>query len=327
MNYQQGGRMDGQGYPGQGPQQNYYQPMPNMNNDQSRYYPTPDSFSSTPHNQSQYMNDPLQNFQGRAVAEAAIFYGSKIVGTGREMVDEKIKKYKSIYMIRHYFAVDTSYVLNKLKLIIFPYSNKDWSRKYIDSVPAKPRYDVNCPDLYIPLMGYVTYLLVVGLVLGIQNRFDIEVLAKLASQSIAFIFLEIGIQLLTLYITNIQTNVTALELIALSGYKFIGIIIAALLSIAFYKKGYYAGIVYCSASLALFMVRTLKLQILSHYGSNDMSATGYVNDPSGYSGYSDHGGSYHSALMGKRQMYFLAFVAVSQPIFMWWLSFNLDANQ
>lgn len=33
-----------------------------------------------------------------------------------------------------------------------------------------PRFDVNAPDLYIPAMGFITYVLVAGLALGTQNR-------------------------------------------------------------------------------------------------------------------------------------------------------------
>jgi len=34
-----------------------------------------------------------------------------------------------------------------------------------------PRFDVNAPDLYIPAMGFITYILVAGLALGTQNRY------------------------------------------------------------------------------------------------------------------------------------------------------------
>lgn len=49
---------------------------------------------------------------------------------------------------------------------------QDWSIKYeADSQPVQPRYEINAPDLYIPLMAYVTYVLVAGLVLGTQERY------------------------------------------------------------------------------------------------------------------------------------------------------------
>ena len=33
-----------------------------------------------------------------------------------------------------------------------------------------PRDDVNAPDLYIPIMSFVTYVLVYGLALGLLNQ-------------------------------------------------------------------------------------------------------------------------------------------------------------
>lgn len=34
-----------------------------------------------------------------------------------------------------------------------------------------PRFDLNAPDLYIPAMSFITYVLVAGLALGTQNRY------------------------------------------------------------------------------------------------------------------------------------------------------------
>lgn len=38
--------------------------------------------------------------------------------------------------------------------------------KYDQDTPVQPRYDINAPDLYIPSMGYVTYVLLAGFMLG-----------------------------------------------------------------------------------------------------------------------------------------------------------------
>jgi hypothetical protein len=35
----------------------------------------------------------------------------------------------------------------------------------------QPKFDVNAPDLYIPTMAYVTYVLLVGYILGLKNAF------------------------------------------------------------------------------------------------------------------------------------------------------------
>lgn len=67
------------------------------------------------------------------------------------------------------FNVSNSYVVHKLRLVLFPWRHKPWSRTHrhtsasavyggamVDTAPkssegfSPPREDVNCPDLYIP---------------------------------------------------------------------------------------------------------------------------------------------------------------------------------
>lgn len=81
-----------------------------------------------------------------------------------------MSRFLAMSHLKTYFAVDTSYVLRKLSILLFPFAHRDWSIKYDQSVPVAPRSDINAPDLYIPMMGFVTYVLVTGLVLGTQQR-------------------------------------------------------------------------------------------------------------------------------------------------------------
>ena len=122
---------------------------------------------------------------------------------GREEITKNLDKYISIGQLKYYFAVDTNYVGKKLGkatyywieengytqnypkhkaispyqvfnlsgLLLFPFAQKDWSIKYNQEEPVQPKYDVNAPDLYIPCMGYITYILVVGYILGLRNTF------------------------------------------------------------------------------------------------------------------------------------------------------------
>jgi len=80
---------------------------------------------------------------------------------------------------RFYFAVDSSYVARKLGVIAFPWTRKDWARQWetvnvegepgVTEVRDKPPVaDSNAPDLYIPVMALVTFILAVGLVKGVE---------------------------------------------------------------------------------------------------------------------------------------------------------------
>lgn len=42
--------------------------------------------------------------------------------------------------------------------------------KFSNDKPLTPREDINAPDLYIPLMAFITYILVAGFVFGVQRR-------------------------------------------------------------------------------------------------------------------------------------------------------------
>ena len=59
---------------------------------------------------------------------------------------------------------------------MFPFSHSNWSIQYNQEEPVQPKYDVNAPDLYIPSMAYVTYILLVGYILGLRNAFSPDLL-------------------------------------------------------------------------------------------------------------------------------------------------------
>lgn len=44
--------------------------------------------------------------------------------------------------------------------------SQEWMVKYDQNTPVQPRDDLNAPDLYIPSMGYVSYVLLAGFLLG-----------------------------------------------------------------------------------------------------------------------------------------------------------------
>ena len=80
--------------------------------------------------------------------------------------------------LKVYFDVTNTYVLHKLKIILFPFLVKEdeWRRggggmhatvgdidEDIDGLSANaPKNNLQAPDMYIPLMSFVTYLLITG---------------------------------------------------------------------------------------------------------------------------------------------------------------------
>jgi len=248
-----------------------------------------------------YGNLPgTQIFQDPMVANMAVQYGQNLMGQGREIIDQKLEKYVSVSQIKYYFAVDTRYVMKKLQLLFFPFAHSDWSVRYNKDEPVQPRYEVNAPDLYIPLMALITYILVAGLCLGLQERFSPDVLGLQASSALVWLVLEVLLLLAILYIQAVASNMKSLDLLAFSAYKYVGMIIALLAGLVMGTFGYLSVLAYSSFTLVIFMFRTLRWQLQS--GEGDYTAG------------------------NKRRLYLLLFMSGLQPVMMWWLTRHLVAD-
>ncbi|KAF9807119.1 hypothetical protein SFRURICE_018542 [Spodoptera frugiperda] len=259
------------------------------------------------------------------VQDMALQYGNQLAAQGREAVQREINKYVPVSRLRYYFAVDTRYVLRKLLLIIFPYTHKEWMVKYDQDTPVQPRYDINAPDLYIPSMGYVTYVLLAGFMLGLQHRFSPEQIGMQASSALAYIIFEMIMYLVTLYVTNTSTHLKTLDLLAFSGYKYIIMIGSLLASLMLGRTGYYCSLVYTSFALSYFLVKTLRLQVLSGSHASEAAAAPAYGYGAGAYGANPYADSWSKPAAGgsKRRVYFLLFVALMQPLLSWWLTYHL----
>lgn len=107
------------------------------------------------------------------------------VGQVRNVYEENKSwiSWLSFDALKVYFDVTNGYVLHKLKIILFPFLLKEdqWRKggnyqatvgdidEDIDGMSANaPKNNLQAPDLYIPLMSFVTYLLITGFYYGQQ---------------------------------------------------------------------------------------------------------------------------------------------------------------
>nr|CAG4645011.1 EOG090X0ATU [Leptodora kindtii] len=257
-------------------------------------------------NDQMNFNIPTQLFQNPAMANMALQYGQSLVGQGKDVIDRELSKYVSTSRLKYYFSVDTAYVMKKLLLILFPFTHQDWAVKYNPEEPVQPRYEINAPDLYIPLMAFVTYVLVGGFSLGLQERFSPEALGVQASTALIWSILQVAAICLVLFAANIKTNLSTFDIVAYSCYNYVAMIVTILVSYAM-PAAYHLALVYVSLGLMFFLVRSLKVQVLPE-SSNDS----YVS--SGGSG-------------SKKGTYFLLFIAVMQPFLIWLLTRHLARLQ
>lgn len=154
----------------------------------------------------------------------------------------QLNRYVSIGALKHYFNVTTPYVLRKLLLVLFPWRHKPWSRQQRPSASSgqesstysyyflPPRDDLNSPDMYIPVMAIVTYILLSTLLAGLRGQFHPEVMGLSATAAFAVVAIEIlGLKFGT-YILSISNDSQLLDLVAYSGYKFVGVIVTLVLA-------------------------------------------------------------------------------------------------
>lgn len=174
---------------------------------------------------------------------------------------------------KYYFAVNHSYVVRKLALLLMPFTRRNWSRKRtVDQVQfdaagadgagayLPPRDDLNAPDLYIPVMSFVSYVLMVGFLFGTRDAFSAEVLAKYCSKGLGVLTLEVLIIKLGLYLINARPT-PWLDVIAYRGYKFVGVMLAMLACFVF-PKLYYPALLYSATAMALFLMHSHRRIIL-----------------------------------------------------------------
>ncbi|XP_021564739.1 protein YIF1B [Carlito syrichta] len=136
----------------------------------------------------------------------------------------------------------------------YPWTPQDWEVRYQQDTPVAPRFDVNAPDLYIPAMAFITYVLVAGLALGTQDRFSPDLLGLQASSALAWLTVEVLAILLSLYLVTVNTDLTTIDLVAFLGYKYVGMIGGVLMGLLFGKIGYYLVLGWCCVSIFVFMV-------------------------------------------------------------------------
>jgi hypothetical protein len=163
-------------------------------------------------------------------------YGQKML---RRTQDNFSRYFFSLEGLRYYFTVNNSYVKNKIKVLLFPLRHK-FRRREIDRQshyekqlpPGTPQTcyylpaveDINAPDLYIPLMGFITYVLLFGLFAGIHGRhFSPEVLINTGSSCLLLLLLEIFVLRIGCYILAMPRPVFAMDLLCWNSYKYVGV--------------------------------------------------------------------------------------------------------
>jgi hypothetical protein len=253
-----------------------------------------------------------------------------IIGPGsyyrkKEINNIKFGHFVSVSALKHYFNVTNRYVLSKLTIILFPWGHKPWSRqpRHTSDPSASssaalmylpPREDVNSPDMYIPTMALVTYILLSTLLAGLRGAFHPELLGYTATIAISVTLLEILIIRTGTFLLAISSSSQLLDLVAYSGYKFVHVIVSLLLSHLAAWLGFGSAWVswvlflYCYAANSFFLLRSLRYVLLP-----DTAAAGGMSVGAG-PGYGN------GRQKNRRTQFLFVYSYVVQFGFMVWLS-------
>lgn len=95
-----------------------------------------------------------------ATAQMGVQFGKHAFDAGTAYIDKNFTRLLPLAHLKHSFNVSNSYVLMKLRLVLWPWRHRPWSRSLRRSETSgvaegwkPPREDINCPDLYIPGMN------------------------------------------------------------------------------------------------------------------------------------------------------------------------------
>ncbi|KAJ3009352.1 hypothetical protein HKX48_008018 [Thoreauomyces humboldtii] len=216
--------------------------------------------------------------------------GGKAFEQAQENLNKNLNRWVNIPHLKYYFNVSNSYVLNKIRLLFFPFRHQSWIRLVRRSEHSgqaegyePPRRDLNAPDLYIPVMTFVTYILLVGIRLGLNDAnaagkvdpsqginpakviksFSPDVLGMTGTTAFFIVFFEVLFFKLGFYLLNVTTDVPFLDLVSYSGYKFLGVISAMVAKIISpITWPVYVVLGYTMLCLGFFTLRSLKYIIL-----------------------------------------------------------------
>ncbi|KAJ3771929.1 YIF1-domain-containing protein, partial [Lentinula raphanica] len=141
-----------------------------------------------------------------ATAQFGMRLGSSAVAAGQECSEKWIIHLSSI---KHHFNASNSYVIHKLELV-------SWCRRVHRSEQGQaeyqdPREDINSPHLYMPRTIFSAF-----------HSVRVEILGEFASLALAVVIADFLFVYIGCYLLNVQTSKQVVDIIAYSGYKFVG---------------------------------------------------------------------------------------------------------
>ena len=176
------------------------------------------------------------------------------INMGKQIVkNSKFVDYFSLEGLKPYFDVDNKYVLYKFRYLFFPFLKE---KQINSSEEVQNKYNIEYFDLYLPLMSFITYVLVVSFISAIKNPgvFNPQTLGKILSKDFSLYIINVmAIKLLMfIFLTN---PLSFMDISSLVGYKFIHMIIFKIISNFIETKSINYVIFFVLSALLLFFIK------------------------------------------------------------------------
>lgn len=159
---------------------------------------------------------------------------------------------------RRYFNVSHGYILRKALWQLAPVTNpkkkssdgeigrdKDWTVRMYEGLEV----EIEEPDMYIPVMGFATYVLLCGMIKGLQEQFHPDVLYSYISFAVIILALEVIVAKAALFMAG-AVNAPVFDIAALFGYKFFYLCLQLICGLIF-GRGHAEGFLYHIFAFAL----------------------------------------------------------------------------
>lgn len=152
--------------------------------------------------------------------------------------------YRSVQLL---FNVGHAFVLRKLLLLLCPFIQRgqgsaaaappqqNWGAMTPGGEPMRSTIAgpdgmkalAEEPDLYIPLMSYITYVVLYGIQRGTLSDFSPDDVASSAASAFYLWVFEVAVAQIAFYIAG--SSISTLDVVANSGYKFVHLMVMVLL--------------------------------------------------------------------------------------------------
>eukprot|EP00569_Conticribra_weissflogii_P003535 CAMPEP_0171343302 /NCGR_PEP_ID=MMETSP0878-20121228/16794_1 /TAXON_ID=67004 /ORGANISM="Thalassiosira weissflogii, Strain CCMP1336" /LENGTH=337 /DNA_ID=CAMNT_0011846221 /DNA_START=58 /DNA_END=1071 /DNA_ORIENTATION=- len=180
---------------------------------------------------------------------------------------------RSLIALRVYFAVDNAYVKRKMLKVLCPFIFREWGRVENQTVQTQdgnvnyvtsyelPQNDENAPDLYLPSMSLLTYVLLCALCYGTAGKFDPEVLPAVTTKCLGTQLLEVIAIRIGLYL--MEVSIPLLDLASYTGYKYLGLSINMLSGLTlghffgYGHRAYYFTFLWTAAATSYFILKVM----------------------------------------------------------------------